>query len=308
MARIGESRSASFARLPLKSRGAVFGHFRACYNAFMRAETTDFEFLSGLDRDLRETALKQIKVLWTHTSTAIEGNTLSLGETQFVLEEGLTVSGKPIKDHEEVLGHGRAVDLVYSMLDRPVSEGDFHLVHEAVQTRVVTDIYKPTGAWKNEPNSTSAVDGDGRQAFIEYSMPEHVPILMKTIIDEMNLYSEGGVDPEVAHAVYAKIHIGIASVHPFWDGNGRVARLAANIPLLNSGLPPIVIPATERQEYIRSLSEYQIAVGTADTDTGPWNENVGYDRFTKFCAASYEASKEILLSAFKQQRRRDRKK
>jgi len=68
-----------------------------------------FNFLKILDNDIRDALLVQLRNLWTHTSTAIEGNTLTLGETAFVLEEGLTISGKPLKDHEEVVGHAKAV-------------------------------------------------------------------------------------------------------------------------------------------------------------------------------------------------------
>jgi Fic family protein len=71
-----------------------------------------FGFLQNLDNDIRDALLKQLRNLWTHTSTAIEGNTLTLGETAFVLEEGLTISGKPLKDQQEVVGHARAIDLI----------------------------------------------------------------------------------------------------------------------------------------------------------------------------------------------------
>ena len=74
-----------------------------------------FDFLQNLDNDIRDALLIQLRNLWTHTSTAIEGNTLTLGETAFVLEEGLTISGKPLKDHEEVVGHARAIDLIYDL-------------------------------------------------------------------------------------------------------------------------------------------------------------------------------------------------
>jgi len=70
------------------------------------------EFLKNLDSDLKSALMAQLRDLWTHTSTAIEGNTLTLGETKFVIEEGLTVSGKPLKDHQEVVEHARAIDLV----------------------------------------------------------------------------------------------------------------------------------------------------------------------------------------------------
>ena len=63
-------------------------------------------------RDLHQSLLSQIRELWTHTSTALEGNTLTLGETKFVIEEGLTVSGKPLQDHQEVMGDARAIELI----------------------------------------------------------------------------------------------------------------------------------------------------------------------------------------------------
>ena len=75
-----------------------------------------FDFIKDLDNDIREALLVQLRNLWTHTSTAIEGNTLTLGETAFVLEEGLTISGKPLKDHEEVVGHDKAIDIVYDFI------------------------------------------------------------------------------------------------------------------------------------------------------------------------------------------------
>jgi Fic family protein len=77
----------------------------------------DLKAFGGLDADIRAALLAQVRDLWTHGSTAIEGNTLTLGETKFVIEEGLTVSGKPLKDHQEVVGHARAIELLYRWLD-----------------------------------------------------------------------------------------------------------------------------------------------------------------------------------------------
>ncbi len=95
-----------------------------------------FDFLKDLDNDIREALLVQLRNLWTHTSTAIEGNTLTLGETAFILEEGLTISGKPLKDHEEVVGHAKAIDLVYDFIrtGADLNENDLLDLHKAVQT------------------------------------------------------------------------------------------------------------------------------------------------------------------------------
>lgn len=84
-----------------------------------------FKFLSDLDKDLQKVLLIQLRNLWTHTSTAIEGNTLTLGETAFVLEEGLTISGKPLKDHQEVVGQIRAGDELAPKLESLQTFVDF---------------------------------------------------------------------------------------------------------------------------------------------------------------------------------------
>ena len=73
-------------------------------------------FYEGLPTDLRDQLLKRLSAEWTHESTAIEGNTLTLGETHKVLELGLTIGGKPLRDHQEVYGHARAIDLIYESI------------------------------------------------------------------------------------------------------------------------------------------------------------------------------------------------
>jgi Fic family protein len=137
-------------------------------------------FLKNLDDDLRKALLIQLRNLWTHASTAIEGNTLTFDETAFVLEEGLTVSGKPLKDHEEVVGHVRAIDLISDCLQKggEFNTSDLYALHKAVQTEVIIDVDKPVGAWKKEPNSTIGVI-DGKQVIFEYGPPVEIPRWMK---------------------------------------------------------------------------------------------------------------------------------
>ncbi len=262
-------------------------------------------FLQGLDSDLQKTLLCQLRDLWTHTSTALEGNTLTLGDTKFVIEEGLTVSGKPLKDHEEVVGHARAIDLLYSMLNRDIDERDLFDLHKAVQTERITDIYKPNGTWKVETNGTYAVGDDGKQAFIEYAQPENVPILMAQIMAYLNELRVQHVALEDAAEVYAKVHMAIAHTHPFWDGNGRVARLVSNIPILNVGLPPIVIPKEARRRYIEILSRYQIKVGPLTKTSGLWPDQESLREFVTFCNECYSVTKQLVEQAnILQQKRR----
>jgi hypothetical protein len=262
------------------------------------SHTVSFVFLTGLDNDLKTGLMKQIRDLWTHTSTAIEGNTLSLGDTHFILEEGLTISGKPIKDHEEVLGHARAIDLLYHCLDEPLSEDVVFDLHKAVQTEHVVDINRPNGGWKVEPNGTFGIGPDGSQAFIEYAVPVDVPTFMAELIHTLNTIDSHEVKRGNAHKYYAKIHMGIAHIHPFGGGNGRIARLIANIPLLKAGLPPMVIPQQERRAYIQSLANYQIAIGRLSQGTGIWPDLSPLKEFTQFCASCYDSTRELVASAF----------
>ena len=76
-------------------------------------------FYDHLDPDIQTILLAQIRNVWTHNSTSLEGNSLTLGETDFILEEGLTIQGKPLKDHNEVYGHAKAIELIYELLNTP---------------------------------------------------------------------------------------------------------------------------------------------------------------------------------------------
>jgi Fic family protein len=249
-------------------------------------------FLQQVSSRHRASLLKQLRDLWTHTSTALEGNTLTLGDTHFILEEGLTISGKPLKEHQEIVGHARAIDLVYQSLAGRLTEQQVFDLHKAVQSEVVTDIYKPIGDWKNEINGTYAVTSDNRQVFIEYAQPAEVPSLMKELIAAINNTGEIGVDQAAQH--YARIHAGLVHIHPFCDGNGRIARLLANIPLLKNGLPPLVIPVEERRPYIQLLADYEIHVGQLNRHTGVWPDENALQAFTDFCARQYALTTELL--------------
>lgn len=249
-------------------------------------------FLQQVPTQHRSELLKQLRDYWTHTSTALEGNTLTLGDTHFLLEEGLTISGKPLKEHQEIVGHARAIELIYQSLGAPLTEPLVFELHKAVQTEVVTDIYKPNGAWKNEVNGTYTVTPDNRQVYIEYAAPAAVPYLMKEVIDAIN--EAGDVRLDQAPQQYARIHAGLVHIHPFWDGNGRIARLLANIPLLKSGLPPLVIPLEARRLYIQLLADYEIGVGQLDRETGVWPDETALQAFTDFCAQQYSLTMDLI--------------
>lgn len=263
-------------------------------------------FFDGLDQDIRAALIAQLRNLWTHTSTALEGNTLTLGETAFVIDEGLTVSGKSLKDHHEVIGHARAIDLVYDLVrrDSPIVEQDVFNLHTAVQTELVTDIMKPVGAWKQEPNGTYAIDAQGKQVFIDYAAPRDVPVLMQAWLATLNQKMRAARDVDSALTAYIELHVSFVRIHPFFDGNGRMARLLANLPVLRSGSPPIVIPKEKRREYINLLATYELATGAATENASLLPRPELLTAFRAFCAEAWNASTELVEQARQQQRKR----
>ncbi|MTW21972.1 Fic family protein [Allochromatium palmeri] len=265
---------------------------------------TNLQAFQGLDPDLRAALLAQIRDLWTHGSTAIEGNTLTLGETKFVIEEGLTVSGKPLKDHQEVMGHARAIELIYAWLNEDLTIERLFDLHRAIQTQVTLDILKPFGAWKREPNGTYAVTPDGLQTFIEYAAPEHVPALMADWLAELKRLANDTLSEPEAIDAYAHLHLGFVHIHPFWDGNGRLARLLANVPVLRSGYLPVVIDVKDRKHYIDTLAEYQLTAGALTPATGVWPQADLEADFQTFCHAAYAATRALVEQAHAQQSRR----
>ncbi len=217
--------------------------------------------LSALDADLREAFFEKLRVRWTHTSTALEGNTLTEGETFGVLRYGLTISGKPLSHHNEVVGHSRALDLLYGWLDegRVLQPEDLHALHQAVQASVEVDYLKPVGAWKREPNSTLAKQGGKTVINDTYAMPEHVAALMQ---DWLAGFQQRRQDTSMsALDAYVWSHATFVRIHPYADGNGRMARLLANLPVIEKGRLPIFIPSERRLEYIEALATWQLASG-----------------------------------------------
>ena len=219
-------------------------------------------FFEGLSPDIRDGLVKQIASVWTHDSTAIEGNTLTLGETVKVLELGLTINGKPLRDHQEVYGHARAIELIYRMISQPATtEKDLFDLHRAVMDKSAMDIMNPVGDWKQDFNGTTGVI-NGKSIYMEYASPLDVPHLMTRWLKDFNSTLDKADKPANAVSLYTRAHMGFVRIHPFFDGNGRMARLIANLPVLRGGYPPIVIPGEKRSEYIDLLWDYQNGVGT----------------------------------------------
>jgi Fic family protein len=265
------------------------------------------KFLDGLADDIKRNLLEQLRVLWTHTSTALEGNMLTLGETAFVLSEGLTIQGKPLKDHRDVEGHARAVDLMYELVQKAeLDAGDLLNLHKLVIDEQILDVYKPVGGWKKENNSVTVTTG-GRQAFIEYSDYWEVPHLMERWLEMLNGETQALREPKELGRVYARLHVSFVAIHPFYDGNGRVARLAANVPCLKSGQPPIIIPSARRFDYLTTLADYTLTNGVPSRHTPLIHEDVCFEAFCSLCAQSWQETLALVEKAHAWQQDREQR-
>lgn len=261
-------------------------------------------FYHGFDRDIKETLLKQMCAVWTHDSTSIEGNTLTLGETFKVLELGLTIQGKPLREHQEVYGHAQAIELIYGMLSKgAIGESEVFDLHKAVMPLVAADIMNPVGGWKREYNGATGLV-DGRVKYMEYAAPERVATLMAGWMKRFNeLLKKSKSGGDVLDA-YLWAHISFVRIHPFFDGNGRMARLLANLPVLLGGEPPIVLPKEARERYIGLLWEYQSYCGLVERGDEPLVEHEALGQFREILLEGWQVTRGLVAEARERQEER----
>lgn len=190
----------------------------------------------------------------TYSSNALEGNSLTLSETKVLLEDGITVGGKPIRDCYEATGHAKAYDYMLSL----ARSKDFQLTEDV--------ILRLHHLFYNAIDDDQAGQYRTEQVFItgtEYVPPtaDEVPAQMQTFVTELNL--KRNLMHPVHLAAYA--HRRLVDIHPFMDGNGRTARLLMNLILINAGYCVVSIPPVLRHEYISALQQAQLEQGSDDT-------------------------------------------
>jgi Fic family protein len=261
-------------------------------------------YLSGLDNDLKQSLQEQLRILWTYNSNAIEGNSLTLGESYQVLTEGLTINGKPLSHHNEVVGHAKALDLIhkYDRAGTQLTNQEIFDLHKAIQSQIIIDAYHPIGDWKKEPNSTSVILDEQTVINDTYALPDDVADLMKVWLERLNCFlNKPNIRPVKD---YVWLHASFVRIHPFADGNGRLTRLLSNLPLLVSGFPPLVIDNTKRFQYIRTLAKWQISIGRPTSRQALIIENEYYSDFEDFCEDCWKSSYDLVEKAHDLQRKR----
>lgn len=197
-------------------------------------------------RPLPASTLRQLKEYYrvglTYTSNAIEGNSLTETETKVVLEDGITIGGKPIKDYYEALGHSEAYDHIYKLAkDKGITESDIKKLHKLFYYRIYE---AKAGKYRKEKVFISGS---------RYSLPgpEKVSELMERFVNRIK-----DIENKNHPVEYSAIaHQELVFIHPFIDGNGRVARLLMNLILLQKGYCIAIIPPILRRDYINALEK-----------------------------------------------------
>lgn len=224
-------------------------------------------------RPLPKNTLKSLRenmlVEWTYNTNAIEGNTLTISETKVVLE-GITIGGKSIREHLEVINHREAILFLEELVNKnePFSERNIKDLHRLVLKNIDNE---NAGIYRHENVIISGA---------KHRPPEHFLIKeqMERLVADYNNHWREKHPIERA----ALLHGEFVKIHPFIDGNGRTARLLLNFELMKNGYPPAIIKAEMRPEYYDSLDQ---AHNSGD-----------YDKFVQLVAGCVETSLDLWLS------------
>src|SRR5277367_4540285 len=199
-------------------------------------------------RPMSVAALRQLQKYYdielTYTSNAIEGNTLTLRETAEVIEHGITVGGKSLRDHLEAVDHYHALLWMRrtAAATTALGEDTVRELHRRIVARSQSEI---AGRYSELPRRIAGSP-------VIFPNPAKIPQLMREFGEWLSAASP---DPETAFTA----HFRLTAIHPFGDGNGRTARLLMNLLLIRGGYPPIAVRPEDRKAYLDALERGSLA-------------------------------------------------
>ena len=226
--------------------------------------------LRPLPKSAMQKLREKFQIEMTYNSNAIEGNSLTLKETFLVINEGITVKGKPLKDHLEDKDHHAALEYLYDLIDKDKK----HTISEMLIRNLHQIIIQETDKeWAGKYRNANVIIGGAK-----HTPPNalHVPPKMKDLISWLNSQKNKTNIIELA----ALLHHKLVHIHPFFDGNGRTARLTMNLLLMQAGYPLVIILKNDRKKYYEVLDK---------ADSG------NYEPLVKFIAQSIERTLDIYL-------------
>lgn len=241
---LGAHREALGWRIPVDAEKPADGRYKPKESILAQIDRkkTELDGCRPLTEGEIERLNEEFTVEYTYNSNAIEGNTLTLRETDLVLR-GLTIDRKPLKDHMEAVGHKEAFDYVRELVAEnvPVSERIIKEIHSLV----LADKRDDRGVYRRVP---VRILGAQHEPVQPYLIPEKMERLLQDFM---------GSNEHIITKL-ARFHIEFESIHPFIDGNGRTGRLLVNLELMKAGFPPIDIKFTDRMAYYDAFDAYHV--------------------------------------------------
>ncbi len=231
-------------KIPEKAKKPEDGRYRSAESLLemIDRKKAELDARRPLTEGEAERLTEEFAVEYTYNSNAIEGNTLTLRETDMVLR-GLTIDQKPLKDHMEAVGHKEAFYFVRDLVKEkvPLSESVIKQIHYLVLANKKDD----RGVYRRVP--------------VRIAGAKHEPVQPYLIQSEMEQLLET-YRSSTEHIIpgLARFHIEFEGIHPFIDGNGRTGRLLVNLELMKAGYPPIDIKFTDRVAYYNAFDEYYV--------------------------------------------------
>jgi Fic family protein len=213
--------------------------------------------LDGL-RPLKTEQAKNLKTLFdvnfTYNSTAIEGNSLSYQETKVVLLDGLTIGGKSVREHLEIINHSEAIDYIEELSHKKITQlykTDILNIHSIILKSIDP---KNSGRYRDIPVYVLLKDGTKHIFCDPLLINDEMDMFFDWLFSNKTIKTIGRPHPLI---IAAEAHTRFVSIHPFVDGNGRTARLLLNLILLQNGYVPVIIKNKDRTIYLDAIESWQ---------------------------------------------------
>lgn len=247
---------------------------------------TELDSIRPISPEQEMKIMQKFRLDWNYHSNHIEGNSLTFGETRMLLLRGVTAQGKPLKDHFEITGHDEAIKWVEEIVkgDFPLTENFIRQLHllilkEPYEIKAITAAGEPTkklvevGKYKSTPNHVLTTTGE----IFYFATPEETPAKMNDLLKWYHSMLPD-TNPVIMAAAF---HYRFVCIHPFDDGNGRLARILMNFILMKNGFPPVIIKSEDKENY-------RFALRQAD--------NGSLEKFIEYIAKNLEHSLNLMIA------------
>lgn len=264
----------------------------------------EWESLQPVSEEVQAKVDQKFMLEFNYNSNHIEGNTLTYGQTELLLIFGKVDGDAKMHDLEEMKAHNVGLKMMQeeASSERPLTEYFIKSLHRTliredynVQKEINGQIVTYTvhaGQYKTRPNSVKTVTGE----IFEYALPEETSALMTDLIDWYNSAVEEGKLSALELA--SLFHYRYIRIHPFEDGNGRIARLLVNFILLRAGYPMIIVRSNDKDKYLSALNRCDITVGLTPSD-GAHAELAQIHPFVEYMESCLERALTLRIKAAK---------